>query len=105
MDYFIFDKKKYPFVKIVYIKVFIAYIKKIYKYINYKKLSESIKEKGLKLPVNKDIILTNTPPPGRNKIFTYYERKRKLIGRSYPRKILEPIYFKIIKLIDLFIRF
>ena len=105
MGYFTFDKKKYPFIKTIYIKIFIIYIKRAYKYINYKRLTEGIKKKNLKLLINKNIILINTLPPGRSKIFIYYGRKGKLIGRGRLRKVLEFIYFKIIGLIDFFIRF
>ena len=73
MDYFTFNKKKYPIVKTVYTKVFIIYIKKIRKYINYKRLMESIKEKGLKLLVNKNIILNNILFINCSKIFIYYK--------------------------------
>ena len=71
MGYFTFNKKKYLFIKIIYIKIFIIYIKRICKYINYKKLIKNIKEKGPELPVNKNIILINTPPTSRNEIFIY----------------------------------
>ena len=103
MNYFTFNKKKYPFVKVIYTKTFIIYIKRIYKYINYKTLIESIKEKGLKLLVDKDIILINTLFTGRSTIFIYCKRKKKLINRNYFKKILELIRFKIIGPINLFI--
>ena len=75
------------------------------KYINYKKLIKSIKKKGLELPVNKNITLNNIPPINYNEIFIYYKRRGKLINRGRPKKVLEPIYFKIIKLINFFTRF
>ena len=65
---------------------------------------ESIKKKGLELPVNKNIILNNTLPINYNEIFIYYGRKGKLVGRGRFKKILEPIRFKVIKLINFFIR-
>ena len=105
MGYFTFDKKKYPIVRTVYIKVFIIYIKRIYKYINYKRPIENIKEKGPELLINKDITLSDTPFINYNEIFIYYRRKGKLISCGYPKKVLESIRFKIIKLIDFFIRF
>ena len=105
MDYFTFNKKKYLIIKTVYIKVFIIYIKRVCKYINYKRLIENIKKKGLKLLVNKNIILNNTLFINYNEIFTYYKRKKKLINYNRPKKILEPIRFKIIKLINFFTRF
>ena len=73
MGYFTFNEKKYLFVKTVYIKGFIIYIKRVRKYINYKRLIEGIKEKGLKLLINKNIILNNILPINRSKIFIYYK--------------------------------
>ena len=105
MDYFTFNKKKYPIVKTVYIKIFIVYIKRARKYINYKRLIKSIKEKGPELLVDKNITLNNTPPINCSEIFIYCGRRRKLISRSRPKKILEFIYFKIIKLINFFTYF
>ena len=105
MDYFTFDKKKYLIVRAVYIKASIVYVKRMRKYINRKRLTENIKEKGPELLVNKNIILNNTPPINYNEIFIYYKRKGKLINCGYLKKVLEFIYFKIIKPINLFIRF
>ena len=92
------------FIRTIYIKTFIIYVKKIYKYINYKRLTENIKEKGLELLINKDIILINTPLTNRSERFIYYKRRGKLIGYNRPKKILEPIYFKIVELINFFTR-
>ena len=75
------------------------------KYINYKKLIESIKEKGPELLINKNIILNNTLFINYNKIFIYYKRRKKLIDYNRFKKILEFIRFKIIGLINFFIRF
>ena len=101
--YFTFNTKKYLFIKTVYIKIFIIYIKRVRKYINYKRPTENIKEKGPELLVNENIILINTPPINYNNIFTYYKRRRKLINCNYAKEISEFIRFKIIKLINFFI--
>ena len=89
----------------VYIKVFIVYVKRAYKYINYKKPTEGIKEKGPELPVNKNIILNNIPPINYNQIFIYCGRGGKLIGCGRPKKVLKPIRFKVIRSINFFICF
>ena len=105
MDYFIFNKKKYLFIRTVYIKTFIIYVKRIYKYINYKRPIEGIKEKGPELPVNEDITLNNILFINYSEIFTYYGRGGKLISCGYFKKVLKFIRFKIIGLINFFIRF
>ena len=105
MGYFTFNKKKYLIIRIIYIKAFIIYIKRAYKYTNYKKSTEGTKEKGLELLINKNIILSDTLPINYNKIFIYYKRRKKLISYNYFKKILKLIRFKIIGLINFFIYF
>ena len=75
------------------------------KYINCKRLIKGIKEKGLKLLIDKDIILNDTPPINYSKIFTYRGRKRKLVNYGRLKKVLKPIRFKIVGLINFFIYF
>ena len=56
----------------VYIKIFIVYIKRIRKYVNCKRLIEGIKKKGPELPINENIILNNIPLINYSEIFIYY---------------------------------